>query len=166
MELKLEVDTKGAIFEGKAPEILQRELDAAMESAVMLLKREVKKRTPVGVSGAQGGLLGSIQSEIIGKGTPMIKGIVLSASKYAEAVEKGTKPHFPPTGPIQLWVKKKLGIEDERQSRQVAFLIARAISRRGTKGQFMFEKALDENIHRIQNIFEKSGFKIARRLSE
>jgi hypothetical protein len=166
MELKLEIKKQGAIFEGKAPEIMQKELDAAMESTLMLLQREVKERTPVGVLGAEGGLLGSIQTDIKGKGTPVVKGIVASVSEYAEAVEKGTKPHFPPTGPIQLWVKRKLKIEDEKQSRQVAFMIARSIAKRGTKGQYMFKKALEAKENKIQKIFEKAGYQIVRELNE
>jgi hypothetical protein len=56
----------------------------------------------------------------------------------------GTSPHFPPIAPIQFWVEKKLGIVG-KQAKSVAFLIARAISKRGTQGAHMFGKGFDEN---------------------
>jgi hypothetical protein len=91
MELKIRVNVQGALLKGKAPEIVQRNLDRAMTRATNLLLVEVKKKTPQGVAGARGGLMGSIQSEVQGKGTPIIKGIVASKSPYAEVVESGRR---------------------------------------------------------------------------
>jgi len=163
MEMKARVEKHGPVFDGHGPEIVQRELDRVITEAVAFLERDVKELTPVGVFGAQGGLLGSIAGEVRGRGTPAVKGIVASAQKYAEPVEKGTRPHFPPLDPIQLWVERKLGI-DASESRSVAFMIARAISRRGTKGQRMFERALEENWPVLERMFERAGFRITRRL--
>jgi hypothetical protein len=71
-------------------------------------------------------------------------------SGYAAAVENGSKPHFPPVAAIQKWVHlkqiagtysvksgKRTGakMSQERQDRAAAFLIARAISKRGTRPQ-------------------------------
>jgi len=164
MQMKAKVTAHGPLMEGKGPGILQRELDNVMTQAVALLEREVKKLTPVGAFGAQGGLLGSVAGEVKGRGTKAVKGVVMSAHKYAEAVEKGTRPHFPPVDPVQLWVRKKLQIEGERESRQVAFKIAKYISRHGTKGQHMFEKGLEKGWPALKRMFADAGYIISRRL--
>ncbi|PKN16545.1 MAG: hypothetical protein CVU66_00655 [Deltaproteobacteria bacterium HGW-Deltaproteobacteria-23] len=92
MELKIIVWENLAILEDKAPMVIQKHLDVAITKATTLLLAEVKKRTPQGVYGAQGGLLASIKGEVLRKGTPMVKGIVCSNHPYAEVVEKGREP--------------------------------------------------------------------------
>lgn len=164
MQMKAQVKVKGPVMDGRGPEIVQKGLDNVMMEAVALLEREVKELTPVGAFGAQGGLLGSIAGEVKGRGTTMIKGVVMSAHKYTEAVEKGTRPHMPPADPIQLWVQRKLHIEDGKESRQVAFKIARYISKHGTKGQHMFEKGLKKSWPGLKHMFDKAGYTITRRL--
>lgn len=52
------------------------------------------------------------------------------------SVETGRSPgKMPPVAALELWVARKLGAENVHQ---VAFLVARAIGRRGTKGARMF----------------------------
>ena len=56
------------------------------------------------------------------------------------SVEHGRAPgRMPPIGPIELWLRRKAGVTD----RSAAFLVARAIGRRGTKGARMFEQGYD-----------------------
>jgi len=78
----------------------------------------------------------------------------ISPHPYDIYVEKGTRPHFPPPKALELWVKRKmLGIgghikggrkpsrsasgknAEANEIKGVAFVVARAISRRGTKAQ-------------------------------
>ena len=62
--------------------------------------------------------------------------------QYGKYVEFGTKPHHPPSGPnsaLAKWAQDKLG--DAR----LAFLVAKAIAKRGTKGQFFMKKTRDDN---------------------
>jgi hypothetical protein len=103
----------------------------------------VQDHTPVG---ATGNLFGGVFAEFHQDGPVMeeIIGVHPPADMYAGPVELGTRPHFPPPSALLLWVQKKLGIENEKEAKSVAFLIARAISRRGTKGDHMFDKALDQ----------------------
>lgn len=79
---------------------------------------------------------------------------------------EGTRPHFPPIEPIQKWViykglvkdkgkvtsvkavKNKSKVYDE--SRQIAYLIARKISKKGTKGLPFLKLALEQNRDFIQ----------------
>lgn len=166
MQLKLKVDTSGALLSGKAPEIIQQGLDRAITEATALLYVEVVKRTPQGVMGAQGGLLGSIQQEVKGKGTPLVKGIVVSAHAYAEVIEKGRRPGkgMPPRGSLVRWLEVKLGL-DQKSAQGIEFVVRRSIGRKGFEGRHMFEKALNENLGKVQNIFEKQGLQIVKELN-
>lgn len=167
LEIKISITPKGNLLKGKAPEIIQKQLDSAMYSAVMLLEKEVKKRTPLGVLGAQGGLESTIHGEVMNKGTPFVKGIVATSSKYGEIIEKGRRAGKarPPEGRLIRWMQVKLGM-DESTARKMEFVVRRKIGQKGFPGAHMFENALNENMDKIQNIFDKAGFDIARELGQ
>jgi len=167
MELKVSITAKGKIFEGKAPEVIQKKLDSAMYSAVMLLEREVKFRTPVGVFGAQGGLQGSIHGEVQGRGTPVVKGIIGHQSKYGNVIEKGRRAgkSWPPEGSLLRWIEVKFGVS-EKVAKMIEFPIRAKIGKKGFEGAHMFEKGLEANWPKIQKMFDKAGFEIARELGE
>lgn len=63
------------------------------------------------------------------------------AETYADYVESGTGPHFPPPSALLLWVKKKFSVSNEKQALSIAFAIARKIARRGTSAFGMFARA-------------------------
>ena len=182
MELRISVNISGALLSGKAPNIIQKGLERAITRATLLLYTEVAKRTPKGVYGAQGGLLRSIQHEVQYKGTPIVKGIVASAHKYAEVIEKGRRPgqKMPPgailasclktrglvaQGGLVQWIMKKFKV-DMKRAIQLEFVVRRSIGRKGFPGVHMFENALNENFSRVQTIFEKQGLTIAKELGE
>ncbi len=167
MELKVSVIQKGKIFEGKGPEIVNENLTAAMYEATSFLEREVKRRTPQGVFGAKGGLRSTIRGEVEGKGTPLIKGIVAHTSVYGDVIEKGRTAGktWPPEGSLLRWIEVKLGV-DERTAKRLEFVIRRKIGKKGFPGVYMFENAFNENWTKIQKIFDRCGFEIARELED
>lgn len=174
MEIKIRTNTSGALLTGKGPAIVQKNLDAAITEATNFLDAQVKARTPQGVSGAQGGLIASIQHDVYSKGTPVVKGVVMTGHLYAEVIEKGRKPGKgiasavsggKYVSPLIPWVQTKLGISGE-EAKQVAFLIGRKIKKKGFAGAHMFTKAADDNWPAIQKIFERRGITITRELSE
>ena len=174
MSLQVSVSTKGALLSGKAPEVIQTGLDRFVTQVTTFLLVEVQKRTPQGVLGAQGGLLGSIQKDVQGKGTPLIKGIVMSAHLTAAVIEKGRKPGkgiasaVPGdkyVSPLIPWVRAKLGISG-KDAERVAYLVGRKIKAEGFEGAHMFEKAVTENIGRIESMAKAAGLTIAMELSE
>lgn len=167
MELKVSVTQKGKIFEGVSQFIIRDKLSQAMYEATAFLEREVKKRTPQGVGGAQGGLLSTIHGEVIGKGTSVIKGIVGHTSKYGDVIEKGRTAGkaWPPEGSLIRWIEVKMGF-GAAEAKRIEFLIRRKIGKKGFPGAFMFERALNENWGKLQGIFDRCGFEIARELSE
>ena len=146
----------------RAPEIVREELERAMTQATLYLERETKERTPVGVGGG-GGLRGSIHSRV-SLGVFAVEGVVGSPLTYAPAVELGSKPHFPPIEPLQDWVKAKLGITDEKESRSVAYAIATVKSRSSTLGQRMFGRALDEGRTTVMRMFQGARERIVARM--
>ena len=166
MALAVVISKKGALFEGKAPEIIQGEMSAAMYEATAFLEREVKEGTPQGVFGDQGGLLSTIHGEVIEKGETVVKGIVAHQSAYGDVVEKGRDPGktWPPEGSLLRWIEVKLGV-GERAAKSLEFVIRRKIGKEGTKGAHMFENALDDNWNRVEDIFDRHGFEIAKKLN-
>jgi len=145
----------------RAPEITQTELYKAAMLSTMLLEREIKENTPRGV-GAGGGLAGSINSRVTTPGDAIV-GVVGSPLNYAEPVELGSKPHFPPVQAIEDWVNMKLG-KGGKEGRSMAFAIARKISREGTKGAFMFETGLEDNEEQIQGFFDTAVANISTQI--
>jgi len=166
MNTKLTITTTGALLTGRLPAIVQTNLDQLITEATMLLFAEVKKYTPQGVFGAQGGLLGSIQSEVYSKGTPLVKGVVVSAHKYAEVVEKGRTAGkaLPPMGSLLRWIELKMGLSPD-QAKRVEFVVRRSIGRKGFEGAHMFEKALVHNLNRLQDMADSKGLKVATELN-
>jgi hypothetical protein len=76
------------------------------------------------------------------------------ADVYAAPVETGTRPHFPPPSALVPWVKQRFSPGDEKEALSIAFAIARAIAKRGTKGVFMFERTYKQLEQEIPGIAE------------
>jgi hypothetical protein len=166
MEISISVTTTGSLLEGNTPGIIQKNLETFVAQASLLLWNETKKRTPQGVYGAQGGLMASIQHELQGVGTPIVKGLVVSAHSYAEVVEKGRTPGkaMPPKGSLLRWLQVKLGLSAETAQR-VEYLVRRKIGIKGTKGAQMFQKAVEENTARLESMARGLGLQIATELN-
>lgn len=105
------------VFEGMSPTLIDRTRRQIVKSGLMI-ETDAKRRAPSDT----GRLRSSIQTEIREGG---FEAIVFADAIYAAAVEKGSKPHFPPTSALEGWARRH-GMEG------LEFLIARAISKRGT----------------------------------
>lgn len=166
MEMRLNIAATGALLQGQAPAIIQNNLDAFVTEATMFLHAEVQKRTPQGVSGAQGGLISSIQAEVTCKGTPVVKGVVMTNHPTAEVVEKGRKPgKGVPKDALLDWIRVKLGITDPDELERVNYLIRWKIYQKGFEGAHMFEKAFLENTRALEAMAERRGLIITEELN-
>ncbi|MDY7034552.1 MAG: hypothetical protein SV375_00090 [Thermodesulfobacteriota bacterium] len=142
----------------KYPEASRRAREAKIEEALLLLEAAVIKKTPYGAGPIH--LRDTIHHKLSVIGNK-VAGILGTPIEHGEPVEMGTKPHFPPVEPIQFWVEKKLGYEG-KEAASVAFLIARAISKRGTEGAKMFEEGFEENEGKVIMILNEIPGEIER----
>jgi hypothetical protein len=162
MEISVDVNIpETPLFNGTASRIVTEQLTADTEYAVNAIKGEAMPLTPVGATGlARGAWQTSVN---VGGAEAAVLGRVFNLMGYAVPLERGAKPHWPPRGALDLWVRRKLGVP-EKQVRSVAFLIARKIAQRGTSGHAMAFKALERAEPKIQARFRAGLAAIAQRL--
>jgi len=126
---------------GRFDEISDRRLSTAMSKLVIGIESEARQHWPVGVTGRS---RNSIASQVVREGPGSIVGKVgstLVGEVYPAVVEFGRKPgKAPPPGALDRWVHIVLGISND-EAPGVAYLVGRAIARRGIKGRFVFKKA-------------------------
>ena len=160
-EIKVQTDIKDLEkLTAAYPEAAMAARTAKLTEALQLIDRVIKLKTPVGAGPIH------IRDTMFGQVTQMgesTQGIYGTPAAYGEPLECGARPHFPPVAPIQHWVEGKLGLSGQ-QAKSVAFLIARAISRRGTPAAHMFDKGFAENEAAVMAILEQIPDDIVRRV--
>jgi len=110
-----------------------------MQKATLAVTASAKANAPVDT----GLLKASITPSVSSSGNEII-GVVGSRVVYAPFMELGTRPHFPPLSALQGWA---------RRHGTTAFVVARAIARRGLKPRYYLRRALEDNAKRIVQIF-------------
>jgi hypothetical protein len=115
---------------------------AALAAGLPYVHRRLALATP---SGATGLARASVTSES-GLGVAPVRGFVGYAgmsSRYIGFVNDGTRPHWPPIGPLAYWAARKFGYPvGSAQAQRAGYLVARAISRRGTKPRLFVERVV------------------------
>ena len=142
------------LFDPKQVEaIIFKEVFIALNTTMESLATDVKLDTPVDTGVLRASIFGRIWREPGNR----FMGEVASGKQvpYAIFVEEDTKPHFPPVAALEGWA---------RRHNVSAFLVARAISRRGTKGRHMFAKNLAKWRLRFQPALDSAVNRIARLL--
>src|SRR4030042_799394 len=140
--VKIKVDLTG--LEGlikRYPEASEQARRSRLTEALIRREAAIKRLTPEGAGPIH--IRDTIFSHVGIRGES-VWGMIGTPAIYGESLEYGTKPHFPPVAPIRFWVERKLGLMG-KEAQSAAFCIARAISKRGTKGAHMFEKGFDTN---------------------
>ena len=84
-----------------------------------------------------------------------------SGFPYAEVVENGAKPHYPPTKPLIAWAKTKFHVDNDNAYR-VALGVRKKIGRSGIQGRGIFKQStanaqnlLDREVKRIKSEIER-----------
>ncbi len=121
------------------PITMGKETDMAVRKSILMIEREAKINAPVDT----GLLRTNIHKNQISKAT----GEVSVGVRYAIAVHEGTRPHWPnwKDAGFQNWAHRK-GMNP--------YLVARAISRRGTKANPFLRKAVESSKSAIKGFFK------------
>lgn len=142
------------------PGIVADESGKTTRQAVDVFEQLVVGFTPVGATSA---LQSGTSTNVYGVGAN-VYGEVTNPVRYGLPVEYGRKPgKRPPRDAIELWVVRKLGLRGA-EARSAAFLIARAIGRRGTKGAFMFQKGFDQGKPIVLRLYDDLPDRVVRRI--
>lgn len=164
MSLDLAVDVQipdTALFRGEGARVVTEQLTADTEYAVSALQAAIVPATPVGATAFLRNAWGT--DVHVGGGDVDVLGRVFNPMGYALPVERGARPHFPPSSALELWVRRKLQVP-EKMVRSVAFLVARKISRRGTSGAAMAYRAVQQATPGIQARFAAGLAAVVQRL--
>ena len=132
------------------PEFLRGAVRQFLTKSIILIEGNIKKETPVDT--------GRLRASITHKVEPF-RAIVGTNLAYSPHVEFGTRSHWPPLAALQPWARRH-GFPAGRQG---AFLVARAIARKGTRARRMFQKGVEESRGQIMQMWRTVGGQIAVR---
>lgn len=136
MALRVSLDFEGlpdALKPGQFADIVREEAIRAVNEGTVILKNGLVVASPFGGTNT---LRAGWQIKPAVARTPLVEGTVANATVQAIVIEEGARPHFPPVGPtgepaLGVWIRRVLGISEPKKVRKAAFLIGRAIAKRG-----------------------------------
>lgn len=142
------------------PQVMERETRHAMQASLLLIEADARRGAPQDTRR----LSGSITSTIVGT-FPTLEGRVGPSVRYGAPVEFGRRAgaKMPPVDALLGWVRRHGG-GTPRQVRSRAFLLARAIGRRGIRPQPYMGPALDRNRRQIVALFQRAGARVVASL--
>lgn len=164
--LTVEVKVNGALFKGdpsRVAIVVNEELTAAMHASTQHIRGLIIPRTPV----FQGHLRQATQASVTGVARSIEGRVFNTLSAYNLSIEHGwqsSKGKQPPSSALELWVRRKLGVPENRV-KSVAFLVARKIGKRGTKAVKMFSSSFEESRGTINALFNRASDRVVARLS-
>jgi hypothetical protein len=126
----------------KWDDVLIGSIKKGLAKSSIVIVNNIKASAPAGVSGD---LRKSNEYEVKEEGREIFTRIY-NTKEYAPFVEFDTRPHWPPISALKDWCRLKLGDEG------LAFVIARNISKKGTKGKHFFRDALYNNQDKVKEI--------------
>lgn len=145
--IRIVLKEKGQVSKvfARLPQRLRGAIVKAMRESAIHIQSLAKLYAPV----FRGLLRVSIAQNVAEEGERII-GEVGSGLVYASVIEEGRTAGWfpPPSGDLKAWARRKLG--DER----LAFVVARAIKRRGFRAQPYLRPALLAATPRVQSIFQ------------
>ena len=137
------------------------EMLTAMKDCTLKVQREAKLNLVAWKSPEVGGVdtgitRASIMPEVRLSGD-VVEGVVGSKKMSALIQEVGSKPHWPPVKIFELWA---------RRHGANAYLVGRAIAKRGNKPRKFLSKAFESSKDYIIRRFEKAAADIARKAND
>ena len=135
-------------------------VEQAMAKATEQLRSTAFEETPVGATAFLRDTIGA-QVSVHSQEPVDVSGHVWWQAGYAPAVEHGSRPHWPPIGPLVHWVERKLHVppgESYGAARRIQFKIAR----HGTRGQEFARRSLAQAEPLLERVFREAADRIAR----
>lgn len=158
--LGLTVTLSGKLFDpATAGPIIKQQVVEAIAGIALNLQKEIQMKAPVGVSSQ---LKGSFVTVFAEEG---MKATIGSPLLYATPVELGRKPKWVPIAPLELWFRRKLGL-DPKEARSAAFALSRKKALSRTPGQDFFYSTIERMAPAlVAQFFGACGPAIAAELS-
>lgn len=129
------------------PEIAEKELKRALDLVVRALRLALGPASPRGVTGRFATSWTATRPTKIGFAS--FEAEIENTSRHAPFVEFGRGPgKAPPVDALIQWVQLK-GLAGPKNARSVAFVVARAIGRRGTPAQWVLRDTLQKEGPRL-----------------
>lgn len=140
------IDTAVKAYTRIAQDLSGEPVARSMKTATLYITADAKRLSVVDTGRLRSSISPAV--EVAGK---RVLGIVGSNVKYAPFVEMGTKPHYPPLAALEKWANRH-GIS--------AYLVQRAIGKRGTKARPFLKPAFEANVQRIINLIGQTVSRI------
>ncbi len=112
----------------------------AMRDATLLVTGTARTLAPVDTGRLRASILPEVRSNAL---TGSVMGVVGSNVDYAPYMELGTKAHFPPLSALEVWAKRH---------GTTAFVVAKAIARKGIKARRFLQGGIEQNESKIVNL--------------
>ena len=159
MDLSIEVRMPNTpLTRGEASNIVAEEMTRATETGLNMVLQSMLPLVPID----RGLLRGGFQTQLL-PGPTGILGRVFNPLAHALPQEAGAKPHFPPIAALEGWVRRKLSVA-EKDVRSVAFLVARAIAKRGLPAREFAKRGVEMARPRVLQAFAQARARIVARL--
>lgn len=149
----------------QAPDIVGDELEKAMRKSVITISSNVKRETPVGVSGR---LRSSIGDEVKRTNERVTGRVGTSITdEYPLVMEFGRRPgaRRPPSQRLERWVHLQMGVSTDQAPRAARY-VARMISVRGIRGREMFRKGLESSLRAVEGYFGDALLAMVRKMGD
>lgn len=130
----------------KAPEIMDRNLEQKMSRGAKEVTREARNIAPKAFSNLTNSIIDSRVGPLHYRISPGVN--------YAPHVEDGSRPHFPNPANLLPWVKLKLRLQGH-EAENAAFLISKAIGKRGTPKQPFMEPTFQKMKSRVFELMDQ-----------
>jgi hypothetical protein len=157
------VKINGNLLKGKSLGIVRRACMMTVNRILLDLYNETVKMITKLHLVSSGAYRGSVVRRAARMAFRTIEGEIRTMSPYADVIEKGREPgKFPPPDAIELWARRKgLPLKRGTSPKARAFLLSRAIARKGTikrfghKGAQTFARVKRENEVVVKKRFER-----------
>lgn len=158
---RIEPDRTGHRLQRGAAES-DRQMRRLVAKTVTTAESEVVPRTPVGATQT---LRAGYATDGPRGGRGRWRAALVNPTVYHDIREDGRRPgRMPPVDALIPWVGTVLGVPIEDR-RSVAYVVARAIGRRGYTGAHMIERGWAVTRRRIRPDLRKAGLAIAREIT-